>query len=380
MSKNKSPDINSLFCDGIFQSSTFDTIKARFYIRHNPLGEVIPYKDSQGRTKLELPNKLENTTLSVRSSKKGECLTIEGAYVKWWTGQNIIGTTNLIPLALKTFIAVCKAYELSPTAEEIEAVKSGDFELIRLDYAVHCDAGSENKAEFLQRQIKKCWAFSRPNYAQFRDIETLYVGKGSRRRTFKSYMKGRDVKAKGGLEGVAFGRELEGLSRRLIRLELTWRSTELREKSAPFNRGLKLQNPMAWKGKTARMLMKKRIRKLLGGVVGITFSSSKKQVGLSNYDRLAIAAHGMGSSVENLCKNKRDFKRLREKIIGAVGIDIALPLEQRDVAKDYTTARQLIDERIKYRSSHKLFLFMAEHQMNHDSEKAREDALANLMA
>lgn len=59
--------------------------------------------------------------------------------------------------------------------------------------------------------------------------------------------------------------------------------------------------------------------------------------------------------------DKRSFKRLRDKILQNVGIDIALPQGHHLVGPDFVAARELLDSRIKYRSSHELFLFMVDH-------------------
>lgn len=378
MSKQKENNIiKVLIKSNIFRSSTFDNIKAKFKIKHPPLGEVIPYENGKGMTSRQLENKLGNT-LTVRSSKDGNYLTIDGSYVKWLTGQNIVGTTNLISLCLLTFERACSRVGVSPTKEEIDAIKDGDFELLRLDYAVHCDAGSEENAIFLQRQIKRHWAFSRPNYSQYQDVETLYVGQSSRRRTFKSYMKGRDVEDKGGLDGVAFGVFLEKVSKRLVRLESTWRSKYLAETNSSAVPHIKLRSPLAWKGNLARRLMKKRIRALLGGVTGINSPTARRHpVKLSNLDRMAIAAHSAGISLEAFSKDKRAFRRLREKIKNAAGIDIALPLDQHQVGLDFANARLLLDDRIKYRSSHKLFLHMVAHLDSYDPDET--SAVDNLV-
>lgn len=370
MSKQKENNIIKVLIKGnIFRSSTFDNIKAKFKVKHPPLGEVIPYENGKSMTSRQLENKLDNT-LTVRSSKDGNYLTIDGSYVKWLTGQNIVGTTNLIGLCLLTFERACARVGVSPTKEEIDAIKNGDFELLRLDYAVHCDAGSEEKAIFLQRQIKKHWAFSRKYYSHYKYIETLYVGQSSGRRTFKSYLKGRDVKAKGGLDDVEFGGFLEKVSKRLVRLELTWRSMYLAETNSSTDPQLMLRSPLAWKGNVARKLMKKSIRALLGGVTGINSPTARKHPAkLSNLDRIAIAAHSAGVLLEEHIKDKRALRRLREKIKTTNGIDIALPLGQHQVGLDFANARLLLDDRIKYRSSHKLFLQMVAHLDNYDPDE-----------
>jgi II/X family phage/plasmid replication protein len=352
--------IEKLNKNSIFGSTTFDTVKAKFKIKHIPLGKDLPYKNSTGRTVENLCNEL-GYNLSVRSTKDGEFLTIAGSYIKWLTGQNIIGTTNLIELCLMVFERVCVRYSLAPTEDEIKAVKCGRFQLMRLDYAVHCDAGSEENALFLQQQMNKHCSFKYPNYSQYRHLQTLYISQRHRRQIFKTYLKGIEVGENGRFIGVAFGRELKQISKRLVRMELTWKSSYLEENKLESEPHISYRWAKAWKGDLARTLMKKTMRKLLGGLVGAKPNLRKHRQKLSNMDRLAVAAHRAGVPVESLMSDKRSFKRLRDKILQNVGIDIALPQGHHLVGPDFVAARELLDSRIKYRSSHELFLFMVDH-------------------
>lgn len=367
--------IESLNSNSIFGSATFDTVKAKFKIKHTPIGKDLPYKNSTGRTIESIHNKL-GYNLSVRSTKDGKFLTITGSYIKWLTGQNIIGTTNLIALCSMVFKRVCERLSLTPTEDELKAIECGKFKLMRLDYAVHCDAESEENALFLQQQIKKHWSFKYPNYSQYRHLQTLYLSQRHRRQIFKTYLKGIEVGEKGDFIGVAFGTELKRISNRLVRLELTWKSSYLGENKLASEPHISYRWARAWKGNLARKLMKKAIRKLLGGLVGVKPELLKHGEKLSNMDQLAVAAHRAGVPVELLTKGKRAFKRLRDKILQNVGIDIALPQGHHVVGADYVAARELLDSRIKYRSSHKLFLFMVAHLDNYDTdETSAVDAL-----
>ncbi len=352
--------IEKLIKNSIFGSATFDTVKAKFKIKHTPLGKDLPYKNSTGKTIENIHNAL-GYNLSVRSTKDGKFLTITGSYIKWLTGQNIIGTTNLIELCLMVFERVCERYSLTPTEDEISAVKRGKFKLMRLDYAIHCDAGSEEKALFLQQQIKKHWSFKYPNYSQYRHLQTLYISQRHRRQIFKTYLKGIEVGEKGDFIDVAFARELMHISKRLVRMELTWKSSYLGENKLASEPHISYRWAKAWKDDLAHTLMKKTTRKLLGGLVGVKPEFLKHGEKLSNHDRLAVAAHGAGLPVESLMSDKRSFKRLRDKILQNVGIDIALPPGQHLVGPDFVVARELLDKRIKYRSSHELFLVMVAH-------------------
>lgn len=361
--KNKSNQ-KSLFIKNVFSSSTFDNIKAKFKIKHEPLGVVIPYdNNNKSMTSEEVFNSIGNTSIKVRSSKDGDELTIDGSYIKWLTGQNVIGSSDLIYLCLQVFLRVCKTLNLSPTQEEIEAIKLGKFILLRVDYSVHCDAGDESTVIFLQQQIKRNWALNRPNYSHYRSFETLYSGQSSKRRTFKTYMKGREIVAKGGLANVLNGNDILNISKQLLRIELTWRNKALKDISSITHPKLKLCNPLAWKGNCAQKLMKAHIRKLLGDITGMTIKSNKS---LSNADKIVIAAHKADISIADIF-DPRAYKRIRDKLIDRAGIDIALTVGKHQIRKDFLVAQRLIKDRIKYRSHRALVKLMMDHADSDDS-------------
>ncbi len=114
-------DIKARFLSDAIQSSLFDTIKARFELKHKPIARKLPYKNREGkittRIALKLPNKHGSTLLIVRSSVDGTSITIEGSYNNWLTGQNIFGSEDIIYLSLLVFEAVCLQYEIQPSAE-----------------------------------------------------------------------------------------------------------------------------------------------------------------------------------------------------------------------------------------------------------------------
>lgn len=361
MNNKQKTGISSMYINGVFASSTFDNVKAKFKVSHQALGEPLPYdNDKPTMTKSEVLNNIGNISLTVRSSSDGATLTIDGSYIKFLTGQNVIGTSDLLYLCSQTFQRVCKAIGISPSQEEINAVERGDFILFRLDYAVHCDAGSEEAAIFLQEQIKKHWAFNRPNYSHYRHHQTLYVGQSSKRRTFKTYMKGRDIKAKGGLSDVLYGKEIEIISNQLVRIELTLRNKYLKETNSVINPDLKLNNPLAWQNKYAKALLKQRIKTLLSGIQGKHLLPIKSKAKLSNADNAVIAAHAAGVSISSIY-DPRAYKRIRDKIKKSTGIDIAVPFGQHHTNHVFLEARQLLRDGIKYRSNRSLFNAMMAH-------------------
>lgn len=365
MNNKTTRNLDSLFVRNVFASSTFDNIKAKFRIKHKPLGDPIPYDNNHSSmTKRQVSNNIENANVSVRSSKDGEYLTIDGSYIKWLTGQNVVGSADLIYLCLQVFIRVCKALDLNPDQKEIDAITEGCFDLLRVDYAVHCDAGDEKTVIFLQRQIKRHWAFRRPNYSHYKYYETLYLGQSSKRRTFKTYMKGREIQDKGGLVNVLFGNKVELISKRLLRLELTWRSKALSEIKSKTHPDLFLRKPLAWKGKCAQKLMKSSIKKLLGEIAGMTTKPLKK---LNNTENTAIAAHKAGISIADIYDN-RGYKRLRDNLYAKTGIDINFKFGKSSAASGLLTAQSLINSHIKYRAHRNLVDQMMKHVDEFDLE------------
>lgn len=367
--KKEYPDIEAMFVDELFSSSLFDNIKARFYINHTPMEEVLPYENKDGnktsRAARSVFNPYGNYKLKVRSSIKGDFITIDGSYIKWLTGQNVIGLEELIFLCYLTFKEVCKRLNLKPTKKELEDVKAGKFKLIKLDYTTHCDAKSIDKAICLQQEIKKVWSTSRRNYAHYKDYQTLYTNKCKYTRwMFKSYLKGLEVNAKGKLDGVLFGEQIKAVSNRLVRLELTVKRKSMENKNnKPSTSELEsFYDPRAWTQEEARMQMKKKIKELLSSVGG-TYPNSKKLSKLNDQQRMIVIASFTGLPVKSIY-NKRAINGFRKTIKLKTNIDIFLPEDIALVGSKLTSSRKLIDKNIKYHSSKELVMKMYKHQFS----------------
>lgn len=355
--KKKYSDIEAMFIDEVFSSSLFDNIKAKFKIKHKAIGKVIPYKKPKGtpksRTVKKLKNRHKNTHLIIRSSHDGEYLIIDGSYVKWLTGQNVIGSENLIMISYKVFKKVCRRLKIKPTQQELEDVKAGQFELLRVDYTIHCDAGTEDKAAFFQQKIKENWVFSQPNYSHYKHFETLYINQGGDRWIFKSYLKGREISAKGSLDAVLYGDQIANISKRLIRFEVTFRSKWLKENNSP-RLYLKYRNPKAWAQDEARTIMRDKIKELLSDVQG-TYPSTKRLAMLRENHKLIVNSAMKDVPVEFILTRK-SLTRYRDIIKKKTKIDILDKRQLQGIGVKLKNAQQLIDTRIKYYSDEDLFL------------------------
>jgi len=365
--KKNYPDIDAMFINEIFSSSLFDNIKARFFIKHTPTAETLPYENNDGKktalSSTPVFNSLGNSSLQVRSSIKGDSITIDGSYIKWLTGQNVIGLEELIFLCYLTFKKVCKQLNLKPTKEELADVKTGKFELISLDYTVHCDAKSRKRTLFLQREIKKVWSTTRSNYAHYKNHQTLYVNKCKYSRwIFKSYLKGLEIKDKGGLNNVLYGSQIESISNSLVRLELTVKRKWMEKYKPSTSEFTSFYDPRAWTQDEARKVMQEKLEDLLSNIGGI-YPNSKKLSELNDQKRMIVMASFLGISVVNVY-NKRAINRFRTEIKKEINIDIFLPRDIALIGSKLTSSRKLIDNNIRYNSRKELVHEMYKHQFS----------------
>ncbi len=184
-------------------------------------------------------------------------------------------------------------------------------------------------------------------------------------------MKGRDIKAKGGLSDVLYGKEIEIVSNQLVRIELTLRNKYLKETLSSRNPDLKLNTPLAWKNKYAKTLLKQRIKTLLSGITGKYSLPIKSKGKLTNAHKTVIAAHAAGVSISSIY-DSRAYKSIRDKIKKSTGIDIALPIGQHHISHSFVETRQLLRRGIKYRSNRALFDAMMSHIDNADSNSTSD--------
>ena len=352
---------NSIFkklvVNEVFGSALFDNLKVRFKLKHEPTAEFLPYKigkEKTTRAAIKLSNWYSNTTLTVRSSAEGNYLTVDGSYVKWLTGQNIAGSEKLIRLSYDVFCGVTSSLGIKPSPGELEAVLAGDFELLRVDYTVHCDLGSLDLATAFQRQLKKLLCTSALNYSHYRGFQTLYINQHGDRWTFKSYLKGVEVNAKCGLENIPGGKNLQRMANQLVRLELTLRSKYLGEH---YNtEGRCLTSPLAWRTKDARMLFRRFLRKRLKSLSG--FSEDKATIGLlTSKEKLVLATASSNFALDGII-NSRQIKAFQKSIFEKIGVDIFLPLSKGNSKTGFISLKDIFRKRLVFRSRNFLYKYL----------------------
>ena len=349
--------VRKLLVDGVFGSVLFDNLKVRFKLQHEPTAEFLPYlkgKKKTTRAAIKLVNWTGNSKLLVRSSGDGKFITVDGSYVKWLTGQNIVGTEGLIQLAFDVFQKVANEIGVKPTDCELDAVLAGEFELLRVDYTVNCDFGSEDEARAFQRKLKKLWCFSQSNYSHYRDVETLYVNQTGDRWTFKSYLKGAEVAAKGDLQNVNYGKQLTNIANRLVRLELTLRSKYLGENQT--DRGIPLTSPKAWTVDFARAIFKKFSKKVFKNIDGM-FVCKPNLERLTNRERLVLLVSASEFTLDGVI-GARQIKQAKKSVWEKIGVDIFALANGQNSNLGLSKLSERLKERMVFRSSHSLYEFL----------------------
>src|SRR4051794_25012548 len=98
----------------------------RELLRLLPDGTKAPYR----RIKVNGPT---DHCLRVRSVKNSTLLVIEGSFIAYLQGHNVVGTMELLPLVVEVVNRVLKELEIKPSPKEQKRIDEGRIKLERLD-------------------------------------------------------------------------------------------------------------------------------------------------------------------------------------------------------------------------------------------------------
>ena len=230
-----------------FYSLLIDTVKVKVRVKHPPLQELALSNANikQDGYKFLIKCPLTGACVQMFSQENCQALLLEFSVPKFLTGQNIVGHLNLHAGVLAAIKKAFKLLGFLPSPEERAAIGRGDYALTRVDVAVHVDCGSSVHAQALMIALRE-YIVSNAGDVSLYGLETGYIGQGSKRRTFKWYRKGIELKKKGrAIPAHVHGCEyLTEVADRLVRFELTLRGKELTR--------LGLTSPMAWNEDVAK--------------------------------------------------------------------------------------------------------------------------------
>lgn len=275
----------------------------------------------------------------MRSRKARTELYIEGSIPKFLTGQNLVGLESLEEI-LPIFIrAVLQQVGIHVTRRIVETLNTGHYILARIDFAVHCTTGDQDKANSLMAALKTL-VFQRARDASFYGNETIYIGQHSSRRTLRIYRKdlemalpGRSLPADHQL-GAELLENLPGL----IRIELVLRSAELKRHGWDI--------PGAVSPALLRDLMTRwidRFAKVGGYIVNPDLAST-----LTASDQTKLVAWALGDLLAFDRSPSTKAKTCR-RILRTTGVDVGHPLSPEAQRRAVITLQTLFIDNVGFK-------------------------------
>ncbi len=154
-------------------------------------------------------------------------LWVNGNPSKFLQGHNVFGSDDSVSLMSDLFDVIAPQFELKPTIEELNRIRTGDYELFRTDinysFSLPCKADVLHFIRALEYKSKT--RHGRPSTKG----GTLYFGKNSSRWSIKFYCKAEEIKtAAGRLPNEIEKLGIEDWVENKLRIELTLRTKELR--------------------------------------------------------------------------------------------------------------------------------------------------------
>ena len=249
-----------------FFSCLIDTVAVLIEVGHKSLRKIAqnnPNITWNGNYQLQVHSPFSATIKArVFSREKGTKLMIEASIPKFLTGQNIVGVEELFEPCKQLIFSVLEQMRVEPTAAERRKINRGKFEVNRVDYALHCDCGTPERAAAVMAAVRSLMYAKAKDFSAY-GVETVYAGQHSNRWTFRIYRKDLEIKKRGrGLPANVYRRDrLLAKVQNCARMELVLRAPELKR--------LGLNDPLAWNVEAARQRMQVWIDRLstAGGMV-----------------------------------------------------------------------------------------------------------------
>lgn len=214
-----------------------DWALVHFPVVHDPIysGEVISV-NPDGTEDWRTPKRTQATgsfekKISIKSiggegRGKATHLWMNGNPSKFLQGHNIFGSDNLVSLLYDVFCLIVKKYNLKPTKEEIERVRTGDYKLVMTDinYSFSLPSRGDVLAFIRALEFKAKTRHGRPSSKG----GTLYFGKTSEYWAIKFYCKAEEIQTSNGkLPEPLKNKGLEDWAENVLRIELRLLSKEL---------------------------------------------------------------------------------------------------------------------------------------------------------
>lgn len=212
-----------------FGSSLIDTVKFRLRLEHEPLVGMVdsnPHLRRHGG-RFTVDSKFPGVRANVWSPADNQSLVIEASVPKFLTGQNVFGLYNLDDACYELGHEVLQRLGLEIDGEVEATLADGTMELLRVDAAAHLKCESGEQATAVMAALRRLAVTADGDWAAIKD-ETVTLGSWSRRRTFTSYRKDRELIKRPPSRSVWRRSHLLAAAENSIRFELSLAGQELR--------------------------------------------------------------------------------------------------------------------------------------------------------
>lgn len=251
---------------------------------------------------------------TVQSIEDHSQLVIEASLPRFFTGQNVFGSADLLPQVIKLVQAVCKYLGIKSTKEVKQAIARGELQLSRIDLVAHMQLESDSHVEHFLKAMKLQLAFSAPQFSAYRN-DTLYVSQHSDTKTLKFYNKGRELQAHQLHPELPRRKLIEGRCQGMLRVELVLRRRHLK------GQGINLVRD--WDTAAGRQV-------LTTAVTDLALSNGRlmryvPHPQLLNLANALLAAHMHGLDVETIVPSTRALAVHARQILEVTGINLFVP-------------------------------------------------------
>lgn len=255
-------------------------------------------------------------TLWIKPSSANS-IEISGNFYKFLHHQNITGSNNLILLVL-SLIRHLESLDLgiSPTDEELDQIKKGQFRLFRVDINKPIYFSSKLVALEYLEHIKRNGSYP----YRFKSIyqNTVYFGMRSKRWSLKFYHKGTEVKAHKNKD-YQIDEATLALADLMIRAEVRINSQQLKEWDLQFG--------YQWSCEHIEQLFNKLLNKLI-------LPQQEEQIDLSTMTKADRKFHDawMNNKTTEYYSFKT-FQRYQKKFLELYGINLNSTTKQEHMTK-----------------------------------------------
>jgi hypothetical protein len=338
---NSNPASKTSFPGEVFKSSLIDTVRLALRVSHDDLAEIARANPDVGRGKgyvYKVTNPRLGTSAQLISRRECTELIIEASLGMFLTGQNVVGREELLEDCAALILAVLNIAEIPVSAAKKRAIENGKFRLLRVDYAMHCDCRTPERADALMTSLRRSLVSSNRDFSCYGD-ETLYLGQHSRRKTLRIYRKDIELEKRPLSSRVYRRGKWMAKVTGVVRFELTLRAVELKR--------LGLDVPGAWNSADAR----ERMRAMVMGISRVdgVVPNIYRRDALDGKTRLKFDAWCSGVEDAFSRDNRKTYQASRLKVQRATGIDVKNPLPANVQRSSFLAVRELFREGLGFK-------------------------------